>query len=163
MSNGPWYDTAQICLNGHVINEMSVASQQHNQKFCQKCGTATITACPSCRANIRGYYHIPGAFGCSELNSPKFCFNCGQPYPWTESQLQAAKELADEVENLTPEEKESLKLSIDDLVRNPAKEEVASLKFKKLVAKAGGITGDLFQKVLVNLLSETAKKFIWPS
>ncbi len=58
MSDG-WYDTAQICINGHVINSMSKSHPEHNKKFCDKCGEPTITNCPKCNAPIRGHYHEP--------------------------------------------------------------------------------------------------------
>jgi hypothetical protein len=58
MING-WYDTAQICINGHIINSMSKSHPEHNKKFCDKCGAQTITNCPNCNAPIRGYYHAP--------------------------------------------------------------------------------------------------------
>jgi len=158
-----WYDTAQICLNGHSINSMAVSSPERNQNFCDKCGAKTITDCPHCKHCIRGKYHISGAFHFSEFHPPKFCHHCGQPYPWTESTIEAAKEYADELEKLTPEEREKLKKSIGDLVQDTPKTELAASRFKQLVTKAGGSTADIFQKVLVNIISETAKKLIWHS
>ena len=58
MSDGR-YDTAQICINGHIINSMSISKPEHNKKFCDKCGEPTITNCQNCNAPIRGYYHPP--------------------------------------------------------------------------------------------------------
>jgi hypothetical protein len=163
MRRDSWYDTAQICLNGHSINSMAVSSPQHNQNFCDKCGAKTIQTCPGCETPIKGYYHVLGVFRPSKFYPSKFCHHCGQPYPWTESTIEAAKEYADELEKLTPEEREKLKKSIDDLVQDTPKTELAASKFKQLVTKAGGSTADIFQKVLVNIISETAKKLIWPS
>jgi len=57
MENG-WYDTAQICTNGHVINSMARSEPKHNKKFCDKCGAKTIMNCPNCNSPIRGDYHI---------------------------------------------------------------------------------------------------------
>ena len=54
-----WYDIAQICINGHVINSMSKSHPEHNKKFCDKCGAPTITNCPKCNTPIRGHYHAP--------------------------------------------------------------------------------------------------------
>ena len=58
MSDG-WYDTAQICMNGHVINSMSISHPEHNKKFCDKCGAPTTTNCPKCNTPIKGHYHPP--------------------------------------------------------------------------------------------------------
>jgi len=57
--NDSWYDTAQICMNGHVINSMSKSHPEHNKKFCDKCGAPTINNCPKCNTPIRGHYHAP--------------------------------------------------------------------------------------------------------
>ena len=52
-----WYDVAQICLNGHVINESVKEYPKFNKKYCDKCGASTITNCPNCHAEIQGEYH----------------------------------------------------------------------------------------------------------
>jgi len=43
-----YYHTAQICLNGHIINESIEEYPEKNEKFCSLCGSETITECPSC-------------------------------------------------------------------------------------------------------------------
>jgi len=61
MSEG-WYDTAQICMNGHIINSMSKLHPEHNRKFCDKCGEPTITNCQKCNSPIPGHYHKPPVY-----------------------------------------------------------------------------------------------------
>ena len=78
-----WYDTAQICQGGHVINPASVGSPAHNQRFCHMCGKAAITACPACTAPIRGVFHDGGSARPAEYTRPSYCHNCGKAYPWT--------------------------------------------------------------------------------
>ena len=79
-----WYDTAQICQGGHVINPASVGSPAHNQRFCDKCGKGAITACPGCTQPIRGVFHDGGtAPARGEYTRPGYCHNCGKAYPWT--------------------------------------------------------------------------------
>ena len=126
MSDG-WYEKAQICTSGHVINWMSTSKPEHNRKFCDRCGAPTITNCLNCNAPIRGYYHkVDLAY--EELDTmvneilnplpetthdyttvPSFCPDCGEPYPWTEAKLKAAQELSDKLDDLGPEEREMLK------------------------------------------------------
>ena len=109
MTDG-WYDTAQICINGHVVNWMSKSHPEHNKKYCDKCGALTINTCPNCNAPMRGYYHE--AHGAYEeidtmvneiLNPPPktildyskprgFCPDCSKPYPWTEAKPTAMAE-----------------------------------------------------------------------
>ena len=178
-----WYDTAQICTNGHVINWMSISKPEYNRRFCDKCGAQAITNCQYCNAIIKGYYHkgrltmekyerrIREALDAipdpmldynTTLTRPSFCPNCGKPYTWTEAKLKAAQELSDELDNLSPEERSLLKKSLDDIVRDTPQTTVAATRFKRLVAKAGKPAADAFKDILVDVLSETAKKIIWP-
>lgn len=156
-----YYDTAQICLNGHLINKMASSAPQSNQKFCGDCGAQTITACPTCNAAIRGYYHVPGVIGFFNYNRPSYCHNCGNPYPWTASSLEAARELADELENLSPEERRQLKDSFPDLVKNTPKTAVAETRYKKLIKKAGAEAYDGMKSVLIDVVSEAVKKSLF--
>jgi hypothetical protein len=158
-----YYDTAQICLNGHVVNTMAASSPQSNQKHCTECGSQTITACPECNSTIRGYYHVPGVIGFFDYDKPAYCYNCGKPFPWTVSGLEAASELADELDGLSQEEKQQLKESFPDLVRNTPKTVVAETRFKKLMKKAGAEAYDGMKSILVDVVSEAVKKSIFGS
>lgn len=161
MSNS-CYDTAQICLNGHIINKSTIDSPQHNQKYCAKCGSLTITNCQSCNTAIRGYYHMEGVYGFDDYSLPSFCHNCGKSYPWTEAKIKAAQELAFELDNLTQEEKENLNKSLHDIIRDTPETTVAATRVKKLFAKAGKGVAEGFKNILVDIISEAAKKMIWP-
>jgi hypothetical protein len=161
--SGNWYDTAQICINGHVITDSIVTSPEVSQKFCNKCGAPTITNCQTCNASIRGFHHLDGIIYSSDYKLPNFCPECGKPYPWTDAKLKAAKELSDELENLSPEERETLKKSLDDIVRDTPQTPVAATRFKKIAAKAGKVAADGLRDILVDIASEAAKKVIWPS
>jgi hypothetical protein len=77
-----WYDTAQICINGHVINPASVSNPIHNKRFCDSCGKSTITTCQICTSPIRGVFHGTGPVRTSSYTVPKFCHNCGNSFPW---------------------------------------------------------------------------------
>lgn len=59
-------------------------------------------------------------------------------------------------------ERELLKQSLDDLVRDTAKTQVAALRFKKLVGKAGNVVAGGLRDILVDIASETAKKILFP-
>ena len=124
--------------------------------------------------NFKGFYIDPGKIGLGEsrlaiepgdtslFTTPNFCPDCGKPYPWTEAKLKAAQELANELDNLNPEERSLLKKSLDDIVRDTPQTTVAATRFKRLVAKAGKPAAEAFRKLLVDVLSETAKKIIYP-
>jgi hypothetical protein len=153
------YDVAEICLNGHVVTEMAASYPQHRKPFCPDCGSATITACPSCEANIQGYYHVTGVIGgYRKRPAPAFCHNCGEPYPWTAARLKAAKELAHEAEGLDEEERELLASSLDDLVADTPRTQLAASRFKRLLTKMGQGGAGAMRDIVVDIASETAKK-----
>src|SRR5262245_59758433 len=150
-----WNDIAQICLNGHVINSSTKEYPQFSKKFCKDCGAATITQCVHCNAEIQGTYHVPDSLFIGSLPMPAFCSDCGSPYPWTESKLQAARELANELDGLSPSERESLAKTLDDLVKDTPNTPVAATRFKKIVAKTGKEGLSAFRDILVDIVSET--------
>jgi hypothetical protein len=157
-----WYDTAQICLNGHVNNRMTQMFPERDAKFCRECGAPTMTNCQSCNAPIRGEYHVPGVVVVgSSWSPPSYCHECGEPYPWVRSKLEAARELVDELEDLNTDEREKLRESLDDLVRDTPGTNVAAMRFKRIVAKCGSGVAEAFKEILVDVMSETAKKTIY--
>lgn len=79
------YETAQVCLKGHIVNELALTNPAANQQYCGKCGERTMMACASCGAAIRG----PLAPGdpCFFVNNavyqpPAHCHQCGRWFPW---------------------------------------------------------------------------------
>ncbi len=155
----PWYDVAQICLGGHVTNSTTQRFPQQNKDFCDKCGQHTITACPACEKAIRGRYHQQNVIDLTEDDpAPLHCIGCGKPYPWTEHRLAAAKELVQEMEGLTEEEREVLTRSLPDLIRDTPQTPVAATRFKQSMAKVGGGAGKILYDMVVDIASETAKK-----
>lgn len=62
---------------------------------------------------------------------------CGLAYPWMDKRLHAAKELTEELDELSDEEKDKLKASLDDLVRDTPQTEVAATRSKKILHKVG--------------------------
>jgi hypothetical protein len=157
------YRVAQICINGHVINDSADEFSERNKKFCSYCGQPTIMNCPSCKESIRGFYYVSGVISLSHIYSePSFCHNCGKPYPWTESKLNAAQELISEDERLSKEDKETLSLALPDLVTDTPKTQLAATRFKKLISKAVSATGEGLKQILVDIVSESAKKMLWP-
>jgi hypothetical protein len=92
---------------------------------------------------------------------PAFCHGCGKAFPWTASALEAARFLADETDSLSPTEREELKATFDDLVRDTPKTTLASTRFNKLMVKAGKGVAHAFRDIFVDIASETAKKLIF--
>ncbi|MEJ5377088.1 MAG: DUF2321 domain-containing protein [bacterium] len=155
------YDVAQICEKGHVINSMARDYPNSNQDYCDKCGAPTLMACPFCKTAIRGYYHVPGVTGFSNYNAPSFCYKCGKPFPWTAAALTAAQELADELDGLTDDERESLKKSLDELVCETPSTRVAETRFNRIMKKVGKDGYDSMRSILTDIVSETVRKTIF--
>lgn len=167
MSEG-YYCLAKICKNGHVISSEIESNNQYSEKFCSECGSETIMSCQHCNEGIRGSYYVPTRSwvnnttvkSFSEYKLPNFCYHCGKPFPWTESRLQSARELTDELDSLDRNDKDRLKASLDDLVRDTPQTTLAATRFKNIMLKVGKETAGVFKSILINVLSEAAKKSI---
>lgn len=143
-----------------MITDNADAYPEHKCAYCSECGTQTIMNCPNCNSEIRGEYFVEGIYGGAEGSVPAYCHQCGNPYPWTEAKLQAANDLADELDELSQEDRELLKGTFADLMKESPQTEVAAIRFKKVLAKVGRETAKTVRDLVVDIASETAKKVI---
>lgn len=156
------YRTAEVCLNGHVSTDAADEYSELREKYCSKCGEVTIIQCYECGADIRGDYYVEGviSFG-GGYEPPSFCFNCGNPFPWTQRKLEAAVELVQAGGKLTDEELSQFRKDLGDLVKNSPRVQVASLRFKQTMSKVGTSVASSVRDIVIDVLSEAAKKAIW--
>lgn len=154
---------AQICRTGHVVLG-SVKDSPHLRKgFCEECGAATIEECQACGWPIAGIGPTAWMRGSGPYRPPKYCGACGNPFPWTESALSTAREYSDEITQLTPEEKNVLKGTLDDLTNDTDRTPLAARRFKKLTSKIGPGASGVLQKILETVVSEATKRMMgWP-
>jgi len=103
---------------------------------------------------------VSGVFG-GGYDAPSYCHKCGQPFPWTASRLRAARDLADELENLTDEERESLKNSLTELTRETPETRLAETRFKRIMRKVGADGYDAMRAILTEIVSETVRKTLF--
>jgi len=155
------YDVAQVCLNGHVITQFAQTRPDGRKKFCDKCGEATVVACPKCSKPIQGYHHSGRFHSLVKKEPPAFCHECGTAFPWTEGRLAAAQRLADETSEFTAEDREQFRQSLDEMVKQTPNMPLAVNRFKKLLLKGGKWVSDGIRDILVDVLSEAVKKQIW--
>jgi hypothetical protein len=147
---------AQYCRNGHLTNHDPIAHPEDNRKFCSKCGEPTLLYCPNCQDPIEDLgYMLPQA--------PRFCKNCGQPFPWTERKLNAAQDLIQGQEQLSESERAIVINNLGELVKDSPFTTVAATKVKTFLSKAGPAVTGMFRDVLVDVMSETAKKILFPN
>lgn len=156
------YDGANICVNGHVINPDAKRRPIHNTEFCDKCGAETIFTCLHYQRPIRGSYSVDGLTDPRRYSAPSFCTGCGKPYPWTSAALAAARELVVESDSLSSAEREELQSTFSDLVTDTPRTTVAASKYKRLAIKAGKEVASGLRDILVDVVSESVKKVIWP-
>jgi hypothetical protein len=151
---------AQICRNGHLVLSSLKTFPQFRKPFCEKCGAATIEACQTCGWPITGIGPNAWMGAAGPYQPPKYCGECGKPFPWTETALTAAKEYTDDLDQLSPEEKAVLKGTFDDLTSDTDRTPLAASRFKKFMGKIGPATGDVLQKILETVATEAAKRIM---
>ena len=152
------YDAKQVCLNGHVITGSLRTRPQEAKEFCPKCGEKTISKCPSCTNEIKGYLDGIGPIRSREPSPQAFCEYCGKPFPWTVKAIEAADELADELEGLSIEDREMLKTAIHDLIQQGPYQDVAEIRFKQVMRKVGEEGVALARAVLYGVLAEEVRR-----
>jgi len=155
-----YYDVAQICLRGHVVNDSSKEFPEHNKQFCDRCGSPTITRCQKCNSEIQGRFYEEDVFG-GIYEAPAFCRDCGTPFPWTEAKIKAFDEYTELLE-IPKEDKEALKKNVQDIVISTETTPVSATKFKQTLSKAGKGALEGAKEIVIDIISETAKKIIWP-
>ena len=156
------YRVAQVCPNGHVATTAADQHPELREAFCSQCGEATIMQCPKCSASIRGDYYVEGVFSFGGgYQPPAFCHNCGNAFPWTERKIASAVELVEVGAELPAEELEQFRVDLAELTKDSPKTQVASLRFKKVMAKVGASVASGVRDIVVDVLSEAAKKAIW--
>lgn len=141
---------------GHFQAMMAQAENEGPQRlpaFCAACGAENISACQHCQAPIESQY--PGS-------AHGFCGGCGKPFPWTVQALEAAAELADLQDSLSAKDRELLKKSLPDLIRDTPQTAVATQRVKALLAKAGKPAFEGFRSILVSVAAEVVKKQLFP-
>jgi hypothetical protein len=156
------FDVAQICLNGHIVSEYAGTDPSYGGPFCTQCGAATIEACPKCNAPIRGHYHTPGVISFQSIALPSYCHACGEPYPWTPEKIRAALELWVEESSATPEDAKQFQETLTELAKDSPRTQLAASRFKKAMTKVANPVASGIRDIIVDIISETAKKAIWP-
>lgn len=151
-----------ICKNGHQESFWHSLGNQ-SSIFCEKCGEITIDKCLHCNYPINGYYYPDGVItlGPDTFPIPSYCKDCGKPYPWTEKILNNAIELISLDDDLDSRTREIIKNAIPDLLVDTPTTPLAVAKYKININKASQIVKDGMRNLLVDVLSETAKKSLF--
>lgn len=151
---------AQVCRNGHLVLSSLKEFPQFRKSFCEECGADTVNQCQACGWPITGYGPNAWMADSGPYRPPKYCGECGKPFPWTEKALRAAKEFTDESSELTSDQKVILKEAIDNLASDTPLTPLAASRFKKIMNKIAPAGGALLQKIIEGVMTEAAKKMI---
>ena len=149
------YDIMQVCMNGHRINSSYQEFAQHNKAFCPDCGEATITACPECKAPIKGYYY-GGVIRSSQVPVRAFCDACGMAYPWQVARVANALEVL-RLQGVDEADVQEIEKNLSDITRDTPRTQVAVLRVRKALAKAGKPVYDVCIKVIGDVAAATVK------
>ena len=159
--SGGYYDVAQVCVNGHVVNDKARKNPEYNAPFCDKCGGATIICCTECASYIQGDF-VGGriAFISSQtMAPPSFCPQCGHAHPWTDSKIKAAIEMfAEEVTDAA--EQKAFQDNLNAISKDTPQVEVAAVRIRKQIAMLGKSAGVSILKMVVDVAAEAIKKSI---
>jgi len=155
--NQTGHDVAQVCRAGHLITKFAVSHPEDRSNFCPECSAATMMACESCSFRLEGADLDIVMLGFTYV-PPKFCPNCGQPFPWTKAREDAANELIDLLDHLSAQERQDMKRDLGDLITEGPRTKVATLRMKLLLAKGGGEARSLLVDVISQSVSETIRK-----
>jgi hypothetical protein len=98
--------------------------------------------------------------GGGPFKPPNYCGECGSPFLWTATAVAAAKEYTDDLDQLSPKEKDALKRTFADLTSDTARTPLAASRFKKFTNKIGPVASSILQKIIEAVLTEAAKKSI---
>lgn len=159
-----YYQTAQICLNGHCITSTYENDPLDRQPFCDQCGAKTIIECPSCHAKIRGSYTYGDNstfFGGLGYKVPAFCSQCGAPFPWTQTALDVAAALINEEDELSSNDREALVEVLPAIINQTPKTSLAAVRFKKALSAAGEFTKDGLRQFAIDFGCELFKKLLF--
>lgn len=150
------YTTAIVCLNGHILTYSADHTHQ-DIKHCPKCGSELIRSCPSCGSPLHGREIKKGTATYTQTPPDSFCYNCGSPYPWTESEFENAELIINELDCLSDAEKEKLRLSLRDLYTETPKTDYAVLLVKKAMMSCKGILKDVLIDMLLGFCCNAVK------
>lgn len=91
-----------------------------------------------------------------------YCYNCGNPYPWTESIINSAVEILSLDEELSKENINILKNAIPDLLVDTPQTPVATARYKRFLDKTQNFIKNSLYQLFVDVLSDTVKKSLFP-
>jgi hypothetical protein len=89
-----------------------------------------------------------------------YCYACGNPLPWTRAEIDALEEFINFEDNLSKDEKEKLKKSIDDIITETPRSQFASMLFNLALDKMGKETSKGMKDLLFKIATDKVRNSI---
>jgi hypothetical protein len=162
MSEQSRYMTAAVCTRGHVVDDALEFELRDQYDHCDQCESPVITACPNCKTPIRGWLFMPGVFTAPPpYDPPTYCFECGKAFPWIANKVADFKEVTDQLEGVSREDRAKLKAAIDDIAAGGPPAEAAAARIKQMLGgnASTGVARGLWKRS-VDIADEAAKKIL---
>ncbi|MEM9243892.1 MAG: DUF2321 domain-containing protein [Pseudomonadota bacterium] len=138
-----------------------------------RCGEEIIANCPYCNIEIRGRkeFVVQKIMLSSptlmekklsiSYERPKYCYNCGKPFPWIEKAIESVIEVIKEDEKkLSCGELDQLHHDMIELSQDGPKVKSSAARFNKIIKKLSALTAQMAREIIVDIASDTAKKLI---
>ena len=93
---------------------------------------------------------------------PDFCRGCGSAYPWMLRKIAVLETLASEIDGLDPEDRRIWREDLLDLIKDTPRTPLAANRFLKVIRKLGPTIGDGAKTIIIQVISEAAKKIMFP-
>ncbi len=147
-----------ICMNGHSISD-TLRNLEGIDKCCTKCGQAVITRCPTCGETIRGYEQFDFVSVNRKIYIPSYCHECGNPYPWTKSAIEAVQLVLEEEKDFVIDaDRAGLIEVLPDLMDETPKTSLAILRFQKVMSNCGEFAKQALMQFAVEFGCALAKQ-----
>jgi hypothetical protein len=103
-----YFDTMQLCINGHFITDQYNDQPLSRKEFCTSCGAKTIHQCQNCGKDIKGKHHVPGLVNRlgSRTPVPNICEYCGKNFPWRKTNAEEHQMTTPQFPDIKDEKKE---------------------------------------------------------
>ncbi len=152
------YEKAQICESGHIISRRS--SDFTTDKFCSSCGAKILDVCPKCNAPFKGEPKNMEAAYLIKIKPPAYCYECGEPYPWTKRKMKAvAEEIKLEME-LTEQQQKELISALPALVNEIPETRASAQKVKNILGFIGKAAANALIEEIVTFACSVAKEIL---
>ena len=175
-SSTRYYETAQICTNGHLITKHFDLHPMDRCNSCPTCGASAISECPHCHEKIRGCYHVKRLVRTTNMGNdlrtsnhcitdtpyspPAYCHSCGKPFPWMEAKLEEVSLLISMSEELSTEEQKTLNKLFPDLFVDRPHTVSSAISVAHILKKASPFLHDALKSAIGDKIVSTALKFL---